>query len=184
MKKKIIIGVVIVVVAVAAYYAYAINRSSTLSPHDMASYSYQGLDIKVDYSRPSKRGRLIFGEEKDKALQPNGKYWRLGANAVTQVTFSKNVTLAGKPVDAGTYRIYCVPEATLWHLFLNSDLGGLLGGASEPDHALDILQIDIPLQTNPTEVEKFTIEFSSDSTGASMNFMWDRALVKVPITIQ
>ena len=183
MKKKIIIGVVIVVVAVAAYYAYAINRSSTLSPHDMASYSYQGLDIKVDYSRPSKRGRLIFGEEQDKALQPNGKYWRLGANAPTEVTFSKNIALAGKPLEAGRYRMYCVPDATSWHLFFNSDLDALFG-ASEPDHALDILQIDIPLETNPAEVEKFTIEFSSDSTGASMNFMWDKALVRVPITIQ
>ena len=183
MKKNIIIGVVISVVAIAAYMAYAFTRGSKLSPRDTASYAYQGLDIKVDYARPSRRGRVIFGEEKDKALQPNGKYWRLGANAPTAVTFSKNITFAGKPVNAGTYRMYCVPSASSWQLFLNSEIGSW-SGASEPDHALDILTVEVPMQMSSSMVEQFTIEFSSNATAASMNFMWDRALVRVPITIK
>ena len=183
MKNKIIIAVIATAFAIGAYVAYRLYKSSQLSPRDTASFSYQGLDLKVDYGRPSKRGRVIFGEASSNALQPNGKYWRLGANAPTEVTFSKNIAFAGKPVNAATYRLYCVPSASSWQLYLNSEIDSF-SGASEPDHTLDILTVEIPLEMSESAVEQFTIEFSSNSKGASMNLMWDRALVKVPIAIQ
>jgi len=54
----------------------------------------------------------------------------------------------------------------------------------EPDYALDVLKVDVPVEANPSEIEQFTIEFSSDSSAISMNIMWDRTLVRVPITVQ
>jgi hypothetical protein len=183
MKKKIIIGVVVVVLALVAYVMYSGYQASKLSPRGNATYAYQGADMKVDYGRPYKKGRLIFGSEEEKALVKHGKYWRLGANEATEVTFSKNILFAGKPLNAGSYRLYCVPSASSWKLTLNSELG-VNFGVVEADHDLDVLQVDVPVETAPTETEQLTMDFTSDSTAASMNIMWDKTLVRVPITIQ
>src|SRR5688572_12324899 len=101
-KKTLIIVFMSVILTVAAVMAYMVLSSRNLSPAGSASYSYNGLDLKVDYYRPSKRGRVIFGEASTGALQPNGKYWRLGANDATEITFGKDITFSGKPVKAGS----------------------------------------------------------------------------------
>ncbi len=98
MKKKILIGVG--GRSIGLHSLRRVPECISCKPSKNASISDKGLDIKVTYGGPFKKGRLIFGEEKDKALQPYGKYWRLGANAATEITFSKNVTFGGKPVNA------------------------------------------------------------------------------------
>ncbi len=182
MKRKIIIGLVVVVVILGALAAYVVLVANKRSPAKTTTFNYAGLDIKVDYCQPYKKGRLIFGEEKDKALQPYGKYWRLGANAATQIAFSKNISFAGKPLNAGTYRMYAVPGATVWQVSLNSGLGSW--GFSEPDYSKDVLKVEVPAAAAPEETEQFVINFSSDSTQANMDFVWDKTLVRVPITVQ
>ncbi len=181
MLKKILIAIGVLVLAFVLFVAY--NILFPASPRGEASYNENGLSIKVHYGRPFKKGRLIFGEEKDKALQPYGKYWRLGANAATEITFDKNVNFAGKPVNAGSYRMYTVPGLENFQVILNSELGVTLSAASEPNHSLDILKVDVPVAPAP-ETEQFTINFAGDSTGVKMNFLWDKIQVTVPITVQ
>src|SRR6267154_4374275 len=123
MKKKIFIGLGVLLVLLIGVVLYGALVVSKRSPVNTAEISDKGLDIKVTYCQPYKKGRLIFGEEKDKALQPYGKYWRLGANAATQITFSKNINFVGKPVNAGTYRMYAVPGPTSFQVSLNSEAG-------------------------------------------------------------
>ena len=53
-------------------------------------------DIEVDYSRPNKNGRDIFG-----GLVPFDKPWRTGANQPTKIKTSAPVKLADKEVPAG-----------------------------------------------------------------------------------
>src|SRR5262245_4037499 len=121
--KKILIGIGALVVLFAAFIGYRIATTGKASPAATAQLSQGGLDIQVSYCRPSKKGRLIFGEKEAGALVPFGKYWRLGANAATEISFSKDVTFAGKPVRAGRYRMYAVPGATSWKVVLNSEVG-------------------------------------------------------------
>lgn len=182
MLKKILIGIGLLVLAFVLFVVY--NIMFPASPKGDASISANGLDIKVTYGRPYKKGRLIFGEEKDKALQPYGKYWRLGANAATEITFNKNVNFAGTPINAGSYRMYTVPGADAFEVYLNSELGVTLSAASEPNHSLDVLKVSVPVTTLPNETEQFTINFASDSVGVKMNFLWDKIQVSVPITAQ
>jgi Protein of unknown function (DUF2911) len=181
MIKKILIGLGVVLLAIVGYVGYGILFPK--SPHKTTSFSDNGLDIKVTYSQPYKKGRLIFGEEKDNALQPYGKYWRLGANAATEITFSKDVNFAGMPVKAGTYRMYAVPGATSFQVSLNSESGVFLA-AGEPDYKKDVLKVDVPVTTAPTETEQFTISFGNDASGVKMDFVWDKVMLSVPITIQ
>jgi len=183
MKKKIFIGLGIVFLLFVIWVIYGLFFAPRPSPTETTEFSGNGLDVKVVYSRPYKKGRLIFGEEKDGALQPYGKYWRLGANEATEITFSKNISFAGKPVSAGTYRMYAVPGATTWKVSLNSELGVFLG-VREPDYSLDIAKVDVPAGTADVETEQFVINFSNDSTTVNMDFVWDKAFVRVPITVQ
>ncbi|HTJ52313.1 MAG TPA: DUF2911 domain-containing protein [Cyclobacteriaceae bacterium] len=182
MKKKIFIGLGIVLLLVIAYEGYQIATTKSHSPSETKEFSFNGVDMKVVYCRPYKKGRLIFGEGKDGALLPNGKYWRLGANEATEITFTKNITFGGQPVNAGSYRMYAVPNATTWKVALNSELGKW--GAFEPDHGLDVLSVDVPVQDNLPETEQFTINFTSDSTTSHIDFIWDKTKVSVPITAQ
>ena len=184
MKKKIFIGIGIVLTVFVLWSVYGLFFAPKKSPPTTASFSDKGLDIKVSYSQPSKRGRLIFGDESAGALQPYGKYWRLGANAATEITFSKNITFAGQPVNAGTYRMYAVPGAKAFKIILNSELGVAFTAASEPDHALDLLTIEIPVYPLTSKVEMFTISFEPDSIGVNMNMAWDKIGLRVPIGVR
>src|SRR4051812_18685356 len=108
-RKKILISVAVVILLLIAAMFYLNNRNRTLSPPGSETLTSGGLTVSVTYSRPSVRGRLIFGPEEQKALQPYGKYWRLGANESTEITFNRDITFNGEPVKAGTYRMYAVP---------------------------------------------------------------------------
>src|SRR5689334_13928639 len=108
MKKKILLGIGTLVLLFAAFVGYQVLIGSKKSPKATAEFSQGGLDVKVAYCRPFKKNRVIFGEKSAGALVPNGEYWRLGANAATEITFAKNVLFGGKPVNAGSYRMYAV----------------------------------------------------------------------------
>ena len=132
MKKKIYIGLAVLLAFIVGFVLYGVLVVSKRSPIETTAFSDNGLDINVVYCRPYKKGRLIFGEEKDHALQPYGKYWRLGANGATEIEFSKNVNFAGKAVSAGRYRMYAVPGPTSFQISLNSELG-VYFAVNEPD---------------------------------------------------
>jgi len=178
MKKKIFIGVGIAVLLFAAYVGYTLVTTRSHSPSRTTAFSHEGLDIKVVYCQPYKKGRLIFGEQEAGALQPFGKYWRLGANESTEITFSKDVNFAGKLLKAGTYRMYAVPGKDSWQVGLNSELGQW--GAMEPNYALDVLKVEVPAGS-ASETEQFTINFSADNDEVLMDFVWDTTKITIPI---
>jgi len=179
MLKKILIGLGVILLIVLGYVAYALLTTKKHSPQDIVEITQEDLSVKVVYCQPYKKGRVIFGDESTGALIPNGKYWRLGANDATEITFSTDVNFAGEAVSAGSYRMYAVPNTDSWEVSLNSALGEW--GAFEPDYSLDVIKVNVPAMTTPQETEQLTIRFGSDSTGVQMNMMWDKTLVEVPI---
>jgi hypothetical protein len=183
MKKNILIGSGIIVLMFIIWVVYGLFFATPASPPATASYNQDGLEITVDYSQPSKKGRLIFGSAEDDALQPYGQYWRLGANAATEITFNTDVTFGGEPIAAGTYRMYAVPGADAFEVILNSETG-VFFGAVEPDYDLDVVKVDAPVQQTTSVVETFTIGFNSTASGVTINFSWDDVLFTVPVAIQ
>ena len=73
-------------------------------------------DIEIDYSRPNKNNREIFG-----GLVPHGKVWRTGANATTKIKFSDAVKLGDKEIPAGEYALFTIPTANEWTVILSKD---------------------------------------------------------------
>ncbi len=183
MKKKIFIGIGVAFLLFVLWVVYGLFIAPPVSPLTTASYNEGGLEITINYSQPSKKGRLIFGSEEDGALQPFGIYWRLGANAATEITFNKDVTFAGQPVKAGTYSMYAVPGANAFKVALNSEVD-IFFGIAESNHDLDVVTVDAPVTQTPSVVETFTIDFSTTDTGVSINYRWDQTLFTVPIAVQ
>lgn len=201
-KKKIFISIAILLILFIGYRVYRMATTRSHSPKETVNFHVSDLDISVTYCRPYKKGRMIFGEAKDRkwlpngkfwtiafrvltglppntgALVPNGVYWRLGANDATEISFSRDIVFAGKPVPAGRYRMYAVPDANTWQVSLNSELGKF--GYMEPDYTLDVVKVDVPVEKAAAETEQFTVSFDHDSSSVQMNFAWDKTLVRVP----
>lgn len=183
MKRKILIGLAIAFVLFVCWSLYGLFIAPPVSPYATATYDENELAIAITYSQPSKKGRVIFGTEAEGALQPYGQYWRLGANAATEITLSKDVTLAGDPIKAGTYRMYAVPGPKVFQITLNSEVG-VFFGAGEPDHDLDLLTIYAPVTKPESTVETFTIEMQSTEGGADILFSWDQSQFTLPVSAQ
>lgn len=180
MKKNILIGAGIVVIILIAYVGFTLLTTKSHSPFKETSINFLGTDVTVAYCQPYKKGRLIFGEESEGALQPYGKYWRLGANEATVITFSTDIYFAGKKVSAGSYVMYTVPGKDEFEVSLNSEVGRW--GAQEADHELDIVKVKASTSVSSSEIEQFTINLNEDSLGIIMTFEWDKTVVSLPIS--
>lgn len=179
MKKKIIIGVAVLILLLIIGFAWLNNRNRTLSPSGKAELTVNGLTVSIPYARPSVRGRLIFGTAEQDALQPYGKYWRLGANEATEITVNKDVSFNGQPVKAGTYRMYAIPGPDSFEIALNSELGKW--GAMEPDYGLDVLHTTVPVEHVSAPVEQYTITTVEADGGIDIVFEFSDVRFVVPI---
>ena len=178
--KKILIGVGALAVIIAVGLYFANNRNRTLSPPGKAEITAGDLTISIPYSRPSVRGRVIFGTKESGALLPNGVYWRLGANEATEITINRDVNFNGMPVKAGTYRMYSFPGETSFEIRLNTGLGKW--GYFDPDFEKDILTTMVPVQRNETSVEQYTIRIEPTENGADIIIEFANMRLVIPIT--
>lgn len=152
------------------------------SPVDISYYPARvtfGKDgeplAKVQYGRPQKNGRDIFGE-----LEPFGKVWRTGANENTEIRFYSDVSFGGEQVPAGTYSLFSIPGEENWTVILNSQTDRW--GAYSYDESKDVARVEAPLQNPGAPVEILTIYFEgTDRSEADLVITWDGALVKVPV---
>lgn len=133
-------------------------------------------DVTVDYSRPSMRGRTIFGD-----LVPHDKLWRTGANGYTLITFSTDVKIGGQDVKAGTYSVFTKPGKATWEVFFYTDTQG--GGIpNDWDESKVAAKATVPVISMPNEmaVETFTISIDDLTTkSANLGIMWSNAYVAV-----
>ena len=180
MIKKILIGIVVLVVILGGAMFYLNNRNRTLSPPGSVELASGDLKVSVNYSRPSVRGRKIFGTKEEKALQPYGVYWRLGANESTEITVSQDVNFNGQPIKAGTYMMYAVPGPETFDIGLNSELGKW--GYFEPDYSLDVLHTKVPVEKTAASVELYTITLEPAAAGINVIFEWGDTRFVVPVT--
>ena len=150
------------------------------SPFSKLKQTVGLTDITVEYSRPSMRGRTIFGD-----LVPYDKIWRTGANARTKITFSDDVTFGGTEVKAGSYGLLTKPGTSSWEVYLYTEAGG--GGLpQEWDDSKVAAKATASVMNFPEEmaVETFTITFDDlTNTGANLGFLWDNVYVPVKIGV-
>ena len=179
--KKIILLIVLGIILIGAgFVAYIMLTTKSHSPAEKLEFTDGDFHLTVDYCRPYKKDRLIFGEESEGALQPYGVYWRTGANEATEVEFNKEVSINGNAIAPGRYRFYTVPGKNTWTVAFNGELGKW--GYGEPDYDEDVLVLEIPSQEGSEVIEQFTISASGNTeNNLELILAWDKTVVSIPV---
>lgn len=133
-------------------------------------------DVTVDYSRPSTKGRKVFGE-----LVPFGQVWRTGANGATILSFSTEVKLGGVAVPAGSYALYSIPGKASWTIILSKNTK--LWGAIGYDAKDDVLRFEASPAKTSRMYDSFDISFNKlTDNSADLSIKWEQT--RVDFTIQ
>jgi len=176
---------------ILALFGFAANAQEAkfpaldASPADILYYrtaapkkgDYVSPLIKIVYSRPSVKGRVVFGE-----LEAYGKVWRLGANENTEIKFYKPAMIGGKSIPAGTYSLFAIPEKDKWVIIINSDTDRW--GAYTYNESKDVARVTVPVKPLSATVEALSMTFSPNESGANLIIGWDKTSVEVPVIIK
>ena len=171
------------IVLLAVGLANAQVQTPQPSPAGSVSTVVGLTDVKIDYFRPSAKGRKIFGE--GSALIPYGSIWRTGANSGTKISFSDDVMVEGVAVPKGDYLILTWPGATEWTVSLYKDIS--LGGNTQGyDKAKDAANFKVKSEKLDQPVETLTInigDIAADSKSAKVQIAWENTSVKFTIAV-
>ena len=133
-------------------------------------------NIELSYSRPSMKGRTIFGN-----LVPYSELWRTGANANTTISFDENVMIGGKIIKAGTYAIYTKPNMTSWEVYFYSDASNS-GTPKKWDSEKVVATVKANVVPLSFKIETFTLQIDDiTNDSANLGMMWENVYVAVPI---
>lgn len=135
-------------------------------------------EIEVEYSRPSVKGRVVFGD-----LVPYGEKWRTGANAATKVSFSTDVVVGGVDVPEGEYALLTVPNESEWELHFYTYTQPGVGNYFNSDET-PIVTKTTGVNELPFTMESFMIAFDNlRNSSADMHLVWENTNAYVTIEV-
>ncbi len=136
-----------------------------LSPRDTARATVAGAAILIDYSRPSMRGRTMFG-----GVIPYGQVWRAGADAATIFTTDRDLMAGGTRIPAGAYTLWIVPTEQGDTLLINSQTGQW---GTQHDGSKDMYRLPLRRSALDGPLERYTIRVEPGSAGGMIHFEWE-----------
>lgn len=148
------------------------------SPMSTVSQKVGLTDVTIAYSRPSAKGRKVFGD-----VVPYGELWRTGANKSVKFSISDSVSIGGKKIGKGDYSIFTIPNEKEWTIIINKAVD--LSGTNGYKDADDVVRFTAtPTKTGYTE--SFTFNFANlTTTSADVEISWEETKVsfKVEVTV-
>lgn len=149
------------------------------SPTQTLSQDFGLGKIEIVYSRPSLKGRSVFGT--GSLLAPFGEVWRTGANGATKLTFSDPITIGDKTIPAGSYGLFTIPGKTEWTIIINTNSKGW--GSFDYKQAEDIVRFKVAPQATGSSTETFTISIDNiTAQTATISLNWGKTKVNIPIS--
>ncbi len=149
------------------------------SPTQTLSQDFGLGKIEIVYSRPSLKGRSVFGT--GSLLAPFGDVWRTGANGATKLTFSDPITIGDKTIPAGSYGLFTIPGKTEWTIIINTNSKGW--GSFDYKQAEDIVRFKVAPQATGSSTETFTISIDNiTAQTATISLNWGKTKVNIPIS--
>jgi hypothetical protein len=148
----------------------------SVSPGGSAQATVHGASLRVDYGRPFKRGRGIFG-----GIVPWNRVWRTGAGPATLLTTDRTLASGHAIVPAGAYTLWTLPTPDGWTLIINRQTGqwGTLY-----DESQDFVRLPMLVRTVDEPVEQFTIAIEAHPTGGLLRLAWDTTEASVPFAVR
>jgi hypothetical protein len=156
--------------------------SAPVSPLDSTAATMASGTVKIVYSRPAMRGRVIFG-----GLVPFAQVWRTGANAATSLITTSDIEINGVRVPKGSYTLYSLPErgardSTVgsWQLIVNRQTGQW---GTEYHAEQDLARIPLRVSTSAEPIPRFRIAVEPAGAGrATLTLAWERTVGTADIT--
>lgn len=168
MKKSIFTVVLLVAVTM---FANAQVKTPAASPSAKTMQTVGMTEVEIAYSRPSMRGRQIFG-----GLVPFDAMWRTGANASTKITFDKDVSIEGNDLKKGTYALYTIPGKDEWTVIIHNNITHWGTGGYKIEE--DAFRFKVKPTTLGSAVETFSIDVSDIGLGtANINISWEKTKI-------
>jgi hypothetical protein len=160
----------------AANIANAQLKMPAPSPTQIIKQDFALGSIELTYSRPSIKGRKIFGD-----LVPYNAVWRTGANAATIIKFNDVVEIGGKKIDTGSYALYSIPNDGSWEIILNKGITNW--GSDGYKQTEDVVRFKVNTMKMKEASESFTMQFANiKPESCELQIMWDKTAVAIPIT--
>jgi len=153
---------------------FAPRSLGVLSPPDSIKTSVAGAMLAVRYSRPSTRGRAIFGN-----VVPWNQVWRTGANQATIFETSADLVMAGRPVPAGKYSLWTLPAPGGWKLIVNRNTGQW---GTDYNAQYDLARLDMTVEQLAQPVEQFTIGIEPKGSRGVLKLEWEKTRASVPLS--
>jgi len=153
-----------------------------VSPKASVSQTIGFTDVTISYSRPGVKGRKIWG-----GLVPYNKVWRTGANEATKITFSKDVTINGEKLAAGSYAFFAIPTQNEWTLIFNKVADTWGAFSYDKNKSQDALKIKVkPVEHNFQEWLEYNfsnmdVEKAGMNNSADVNLDWDKLRVSFKV---
>ena len=159
--------------------SYAQINIPALSPEIEIKQKIGLTNANINYSRPSLRGRSLFGVQGILILNEK---WRTGANAVTRIAFDKDVLINGKKLLKGAYALLSTPAKDKWTLhFYTYDKRPFT-------YFLDkeaVLELSAPIERISFSQESFLLLFEEISLhSAKLVLRWSDYQVSYPIQLE
>ncbi|MGB5237970.1 MAG: DUF2911 domain-containing protein [Flavobacteriaceae bacterium] len=150
-----------------------------ISPKAITQQELGLAKIKVNYSRPSVRGRQIMGD-----LVPYGRIWRVGANESTKFTNSATLFIAGNELSPGTYALYAFPQKMEWEIVFHANTEHWGDGRNDYDAEEDVFRIKVVPEVTDTLKENFDIRFDKiEHNSMDMIWEWEYTRVTIPVEV-
>lgn len=168
--------------AIAVMTTTSVNaqlKTPAPSPLQTLKQAFALSDITIEYSRPSAKGRVVYGD-----VVPFGKVWRTGANSSTKITFGEDVKVEGMDLKAGTYALYSVPNKDSWDLMFYKDLT-LGGDVANYKKENEVLKITVKPSALTEKVETFAINVAEMTANtAAIELVWEKTRVAFKVTAE
>jgi hypothetical protein len=153
------------------------EQAKRASPHEQVSAVFDGKKVTIDYGRPLKKGREIFGK-----LVPFGAVWRTGADEATTLSTEVNLNIGGLKVPKGTYSLFTLPTEKEWTLIVNKN--PKQWGAYSYDPAQDLGRTKLTVGAAPSVVEQFTIALDAQGKKGTLKLSWDKTVASIAVSAE
>lgn len=146
-------------------------QNKPASPAATATGKINGATITINYSSPSVKGRVIWGE-----LVPFNKIWRAGANAATTIEIDKELTIEGQKLPAGKYSFFVIPNEKECVIIFNKTFK--MSGTNNYDEKQDQLRVTVQQKLADSNSESLIYNINKNSIVLSWE-KWD-----IPIAVK
>ncbi len=155
--------------------AFATRPIGALSTRDTVRATLEGAELWLDYGRPFRRGRDVFG-----GVVPWDIVWRTGANAATQFRTSAALRIGVARIPAGTYTLWTLPSPEGWKLIVNAQTGQW-GTQYDPER--DVARVQLSSAALAEPVDQLTLGFEQRGQEGTLVIAWDRTRLSVPLRV-